>query len=81
MTIDIDNDRYMMTQSVTERYGSYYDNVLQIMDAVSLAGNHRFTCSISNLAGSTSKDIFTTLQGMRHNQHHNCNITVWTEIQ
>ena len=63
MTIDIDNDRYVMTQTITDRHSSYYDNILQIMDVISLAGNHLFTCSVSNLAGSTSQDISTTLRG------------------
>lgn len=64
VAIDINDDRYVMLQTVTDQYNlTYYDNVLQIMDVVSLAGNHIFTCSISNLAGSTSQDISTMLRG------------------
>ena len=81
MTIDIDNDRYVMTQTITDRHSSYYDNILQIMDVISLAGNHLFTCSVSNLAGSTSQDISTTLRGKQQYSTAYINVitSVWTE--
>lgn len=63
VAVSVDGDRYEMIQTVTNRDYSYYDSVLRIRDAVGLAGNHTYTCSISNYAGSTSKDIPTNMTG------------------
>ena len=63
VAIDVDGDRYQMTQTVTDRGNSYYDNVLLIRNAVHLAGTHTYTCFISNSAGSTSTNIQTTMTG------------------
>ena len=61
--MNVDGDLYQMTQTVTHRGNSYYENVLLIRNAVHLAGNHTYTCSISNRAGSTSANIHTTMTG------------------
>lgn len=66
VAVDVDGDRYKMTQTVTHRRRSYYDNILLINNATDLVGNHTFTCSINNLAGSTTSSVSTTLSGDYH---------------
>ena len=66
VTVPLDGDRYEMAQTVTNRGSSYYDSVLLVRDAVGLAGNHIYTCNISNYAGSTSKNISTNMTGNSH---------------
>ena len=61
--VPLDGDRYEMIQTVTDRSSSYYDSVLHIRDAIGLAGNHTYTCSISNYVGSTYKAIPTNMTG------------------
>lgn len=63
VTVDVDGDRYQMTQTVTDRRNSYYDNILLVHNAADLVGNHTFTCSISNYAGSTFASTNTTMRG------------------
>ena len=66
VTVPLDGDRYEMMQTVTDRRNSYYDNILLIRDAFGLAGNHTYTCYITNYAGNTSKDIPTNMTGNSH---------------
>lgn len=61
--VNVDGDRYKMTQTVTDRGNSRYDNILLIRNAVHLAGSHTYTCFISNSVGSTSNNIRTTMTG------------------
>ena len=66
VTVSVDGEKYEMIQTVTDRSNSYYDNILLIRDAIGLAGNHTYTCDISNYAGSTSQDISTNMTGSSH---------------
>ena len=62
--VHVDGEGYEMIQSVIERQSySRYRNTLLIRDAADLAGDHIYTCIITNSAGSTSKSINTTLKG------------------
>ena len=62
--VHVDGERYEMIQSVIERWSySRYRNTLLIRDAAGLAGDHTYTCTITNSAGSTSESINTTLKG------------------
>ena len=66
-----------MIQTVTDRGSSYYDSVLLIRDAVGHAGNHTYTCNISNYAGSASKDISTNMTGNSQSVVH----VLWEYLQ
>ena len=62
VAVNVDGVGYEMMQIVTERQSySRYKNVLLIRNAAELAGNHTYTCSVSNAAGSNSQRISTTL--------------------
>ena len=62
--VHVDGERYEMIQSGIERQSySRYRNTLLIRDAADLAGDHTYTCSITNNAGSTSESINTRLTG------------------
>ena len=61
--IDIDGEKYDMTQSVTDRYSSYYSTTLLIRSAVHLAGNHTYSFFVSNSAGKGTEDILTYMEG------------------
>ena len=64
VAVHIDGVGYEMMQIVTERrYYSRYKNILFIRNAADLAGNHTYTCNVSNSAGSSSQIISTTLTG------------------
>lgn len=64
-TIDINGEDYDMAQTVMERQSYFrYKNTLLIKSVVQLAGNHRFCCSVSNDAGtSSSRCVSTTWNG------------------
>ena len=62
--VHVDGERYEMIQSVIERQSySRYNNTLLIRDAAGLAGDHIYTCTITNNAGSISQNINTRLEG------------------
>ena len=62
--VHVDGERYEMIQSVIERQSySRYRNTLLIRDVGDLTGDHIYTCTITNNAGSTSKSVNTTLKG------------------
>ena len=63
VAVHVDGGGYEMMQIVTERQISQYKNILLIRNATDLAGNHTYTCSVSNAAGSYSQNISTTLTG------------------
>ena len=59
----VDGDKYEMIQTVTDRGSSYYNSTLLIRHAADLAGNHTYTCTITNNAGTTTQSIETTMTG------------------
>ena len=59
----VDGDKYEMIQTVTNRGNSYYNSTLLIRYAADLAGNHTYTCTITNNAGTTTQSIRTTMTG------------------
>ena len=62
--VHVDGERYEMIQSVIERQSySRYNSTLLIRDAADLAGDHTYTCSITNSVGNTSESINTRLTG------------------
>ena len=61
--VHVDGVGYEMMQIVTDRRNSLYKNILLIRNATDLAGNHTYTCSVSNAAGSRSQNISTALTG------------------
>ena len=59
-TLTVDGATYSMTQTVTDRRTSTYENVLTISsDATSIVGD--YTCTVSNALGSDSVDF--TIRG------------------
>ena len=55
-TLTVDGITYSMTQTVTDRRTSTYENVLNISsDATSIVGD--YTCTVSNALGSDSMDF------------------------
>ena len=65
-TIEVDGQDYEMMQIVLERRSYFrYQNTLLIKNAVELAGNHSYCCSVSNAAGtSASQCVDTTWTGL-----------------
>ena len=64
VAVEVDGEGYDMIQSVIERQSySRYNNTLLIRKAADLAGNHTYSCTITNSAGSTSQVVKTTLKG------------------
>ena len=63
--VTVDGHNYEMMYTVTSRSYSptTYDNKLIIRNAVDLIGYHTYTCTVSNYAGSTSKNVNTDLTG------------------
>ena len=60
-TLTVDGTTYSMTQTVTDRRTSTYENVLNISsDATSIVGD--YTCTVNNTLGSDSMDF--TVRGM-----------------
>ena len=61
----VDGYRYEMKSTVTNRYyhESHYRSKLLIRDAIHLAGNHTYTCIVSNYAGTASSTVETSLTG------------------
>ena len=66
MTVDVDGDRYETIQTVTNRRNSEYQNILMVSDALGLVGNFTYTCDVSNMAGSDSHNIHTSVAGTKH---------------
>ena len=65
VAVEVDGEGYEMIQSVIERQSySRYNNTLIIRNAADLAGDHRYCCSISNSAGSTSDCVATSWTGL-----------------
>ena len=64
VAVHVDGVGYEMMQIVTERQSYFrYKNTLFIRNAADLVGEHTYTCSVSNAAGSNSQSISTTLTG------------------
>ena len=63
VAVHVDGVGYEMMQIVTDRQYSRYRNILHIRNAVELVGDHTYTCSVSNAAGSSSQSISTKMTG------------------
>ena len=72
VAVHVDGVGYEMMQILTERQSYFrYKNTLFIRNAADLAGEHTYTCSVSNAAGSNSQNISTTLTG-EHEHTEKC---------
>ena len=72
VAVHVDGVGYETVQILTERQSYFrYKNTLFIRNAADLAGNHTYTCSVSNAAGSSSQNIGTTLTG-EHEHTEKC---------
>ena len=59
--IEVDGEGYEVIQAVIDRPNSRYNNTLIIRNAVDLAGDHEYNCTIDNRAGTTTSSVATTL--------------------
>ena len=59
--VQVDGEGYEMMQIVIDRPNSRYNNTLIIRNAIHLAGDHQYNCTIDNRAGTTTTSIATTL--------------------
>ena len=62
--LTIDDTRYSTMQIVTNRAGSYFDNVLLVYDITELLGDPVYQCNVSSRFGSVVGDIQERVSGM-----------------
>ena len=55
--LTIDGGLYQLSQTVTNRSLSTYENVLTINAAMSYIYRHTYTCTVTNVLGSKSKTV------------------------
>ena len=55
--LTVDGSTYQLTQTVTNRAESTYENVLTIHDELADIIDHTYTCRVGNILGSASRDI------------------------
>ena len=58
--LTIDGITYQLTQTVTDRAESSYENVLTIEEALSTVVEHYYSCIVSNMNGNASEHINLT---------------------
>ena len=56
--VPVDGVKYETHQSVTNHGYSYYQNVLIVRDIIGIRGSPRYTCSVTNVAGSTLSNVY-----------------------
>ena len=56
----IDGGTYQLTQTVTDRADSSYENVLTIMEELSTVVEHHYSCLVSNINGNASEHLNLT---------------------
>ena len=56
----INGSTYQLTQAVTDRAESSYENVLTINEELSTVVEHDYSCNVSNINGNASKHLNLT---------------------